>query len=215
MAEIKMDVSEYELLKENKAQLEKALEREKELNSNIETLNKEKIKVLEDAKMKVVKITKVVREEHLLQRRNDISYLGHQLNVHRFRDSESLLAFIINKGPELFYEKVTATSTPTEEVTFHGLDEIKIEIRSNLGESLDKEITEKLKQSEENSIKIKELITENSQLRADITFQKILETEQLDKIKQLKLELDDKKVRTKDEVDLKLKALVKNLTIFY
>ena len=63
MAQIKMDVSEYETMKENAKLLQISLEREKELQAKIEALDKEKIKVLEDAKMQVIHIKKERREE--------------------------------------------------------------------------------------------------------------------------------------------------------
>lgn len=52
MAKITMDTSEYEALKENKTLLEKSLENERKLQEQITKLSDEKIKALEDAKMK-------------------------------------------------------------------------------------------------------------------------------------------------------------------
>ena len=54
MAEIKMDISEYEIMKENKTLLENALKREKQLNNEIKKLHEEKIQTFEDAKHKIV-----------------------------------------------------------------------------------------------------------------------------------------------------------------
>ena len=63
MAKIEMDVSEWDIMKENKALLEKSLETEKELNKEIKRLNEEKIEILELTKKKVVSYsTKTIQE---------------------------------------------------------------------------------------------------------------------------------------------------------
>ena len=67
MATITMDTSEYEVLMDKMNLLEKSLEREKELQDKISELKDENIKALENSKMKVVKITKTERFEHLLR----------------------------------------------------------------------------------------------------------------------------------------------------
>ena len=75
MAKIEMDISEYEIMKENKKLLEDSLNKERELQKQVEQLTKDKIKALEDAKMKVVKITKSEVTEHLLRKRVDETYV--------------------------------------------------------------------------------------------------------------------------------------------
>ncbi len=78
MAEIKMDISEYEIMKENKKLLENSLEKERELQEQIKKLNDEKTKVLENAKMKVVKISRTEITEHLMRKRGD-NYIRREL----------------------------------------------------------------------------------------------------------------------------------------
>jgi len=58
MAKIEMDISEYDIMRENKKLLEDSILKQKELQSQINLLTQEKIKALEDAKMKVIKISK-------------------------------------------------------------------------------------------------------------------------------------------------------------
>jgi hypothetical protein len=73
MAKIEMDISEYEIIMENKKLLEESIQRERSLNDKIEELNKEKIKALEDAKMKVIKIEKTEMTEWTLNLKDDLS----------------------------------------------------------------------------------------------------------------------------------------------
>ena len=78
MAEIKMDISEYEIMKENKKLLENSLEKERELQKQIKKLTDEKVKALADAKMKVVKISRTEVTEHLMRKRGD-NYIRREL----------------------------------------------------------------------------------------------------------------------------------------
>lgn len=74
-----MDISEYEIMKENKKLFEDSLNKERELQKQIEQLTKDKINALEDAKMKVVKISKSEVTEHLLCNRSDENYVFREL----------------------------------------------------------------------------------------------------------------------------------------
>lgn len=158
MAEIKMDISEYELLKENKGLLEESLLRERELSEQITKLNQEKIAALEEAKMKVVKITTTRKEEHALQKRNsddvirDLRMLFSENDLrHKAMysgyapNSEGIVAYV----ESIFFKKVTSYSDGITQVTTHGLEEIRDEIRKELKENLSIEIQSKIAGAEE------------------------------------------------------------------
>lgn len=170
MAEIKMDISEYEIMKENKKLLENSLEKERELQEQIKKLNDEKTKVLENAKMKVVKISRTEITEHLMRKRGD-NYirreLGHLLgmnNTELFRMYDNINTdYLINA----FFEKATSHSVPYEEITTHGLDEIKAEIRNDLKTKMDDETNRKIKNAETVLLKNDELLKENKTLTTD------------------------------------------------
>ncbi len=143
MAKIEMDISEYEVMKENRKLLENSLEKERGLQEQIKKLNDEKTKALEDAKMKVVKISKTEVTERLLRKKED-TYIWRELFNLLGLDYRTLpkIPDYIHTDHliKVFFERATSHSTPCEETTTHGLDEIKAEIRSDLKSKMDKEI---------------------------------------------------------------------------
>lgn len=147
-----MDISEYEAMMENKKLLENSLEKERVLHEQIKKLTDEKTKALEDAKMKVVKTTKSVVTEHLLCKRSDETYvfreLLHVLGID-YRYVEHIPNYIhFDRLRNAFFEKKTSYSTPIEEITTHGLDEIKAEIRNDLKAKMDDETKRKIENAE-------------------------------------------------------------------
>lgn len=146
MAKITMDTSEYEVMKENKKLLENSLEKERSLQEEIKKLNEEKLKALEDAKMKIVKISKTERTDFVMKRRDDHEVWGrlfqvlgvsYHTRVHEWMSVDSLI--------EAFFQRGTSIShPPVTEVTTHGLDEIKAEIREELKREMDTDIKDKL-----------------------------------------------------------------------
>jgi len=171
MAKIEMDISEYEIMKENKKLLEDSLNKERELQKQVEQLTKDKIKALEDAKMKVVKITKSEVTEHLLRKRVDETYvfreLLHVLGID-YRYSQHKPDFIhIDHLQNTFFEKVKSFSMPIEETTTCGLDEIKVEIREELKAKMDDDIKCKIQNAETALSKNDELLKENKTLSTD------------------------------------------------
>jgi predicted nuclease with TOPRIM domain len=157
MAKIEMDISEFKAMEENKKLLENALEREKKLNEQIDVLNKEKIKALEDAKMKVIKVTKEERAEHILTRKSpeEIYRLLQRINInstpnHRAH-SMPITGYLhhIDYRMDTCFEKTTSYVTPFEEYTTEGLDEVKAELRVDIEKNIDDKIKDKLKKAEE------------------------------------------------------------------
>jgi cell shape-determining protein MreC len=169
MAEIKMDVSEYEALKENKRLLEDSLKKERELHEQIKVLSDEKTKALEDAKMKVVKISRVENTEFLYTRAYDwrekiISFL-HSINL----DYRSMMGVSFDnidfQSLSLMFERTKSTFTSPDIITTHGLDEIKEEIREDLKKKMDGDIKNKLERAEEALLRDRELLEENEKLK--------------------------------------------------
>lgn len=150
MAKIEMDISEYEIMKENKKLLENSLEKERGLQQRIEQLNKEKIEALEEAKMKVVKISKVETMEHVLVKRDFEDIWGRMreflLNSFHNNPHQGLLtnrvdSYLQSEGRKLIdicFEKTSSSLFSEPTITTHGLDEIKKE----LSEKLKKQISE-------------------------------------------------------------------------
>lgn len=168
MAQIKMDISEYEIMKDNKKLLEDSLNRERELQKQVESLNNEKIKALEDAKMKVVKITKTEHTEILLQKKpvnliiQQLYEIARSFNYYSSNSSNEALYKVI----EEFYTKQVVTDYPTIETTTHGLDDIIAELRKELQESIDKDVQEKLKLLPKIQKEHKEAILQNKELNS-------------------------------------------------
>ena len=212
MAKIEMDISEYEIMKENKKLLEDSLNKERELQKQVEQLTKDKIQALEDAKMKVVKITKSEVTECLLRKRVDETYvfreLLHVLGID-YRYFQHKPDFIhIDHLQNAFFEKVKSFSTPIEETTTCGLDEIKVEIREELKAKMDDDIKRKIQYAEIALTKNDELLKENKTLTTNnnllIEKNKKL-TEQCD---ELTNKLTD--IENGNETLCKIKDLVKN-----
>ena len=175
MAEIKMDLSEYEVLIESKNLYKQGLEREKELNNKLDLLNKEKIKILEESKMKVVKTIKreilettsvmVSSVEFIRKVKLFLSRFPYGASDDRFKQFLQQL-FVIKKLPSI---------TESEETYIVGLDEVKKDIREELEKNLSRNVREKLSfiddfiEQKESLIKEKEnLFSENSDLKKEI-----------------------------------------------
>lgn len=167
MAKIKMDISEYENMKENKKLLENSLEKERELQDQIKKLTDEKTKALEDAKMKVVKISKTEVTEHLLRKREDTYIwreLWHLMGID-YRQLPKIPEYIhTDHLIKVFFEKITSYSIPNETTTTHGLDEIKNELRTEINNSIDADLKRKLENADKALVKNDELIKENKNL---------------------------------------------------
>ena len=217
MAKVEMDISEYEAMKENKKLLENSLEKERGLQEQIKKLTDEKTKALEDAKMRVVKISKSEVTEHLLRKRVDetcvFRELLHVLGID-YRHIPHKPDYIhISHLQNVFFEKVTSYSIPIEETTTHGLDEIKVEIRNDLKEKMDEEIKRKIENAEKALSKNNELLAYNKALTTEnnsLTEKNKKLTEQCD-------ELTKKLTGAEDANDTlnKVRELLKNGYVFW
>lgn len=147
MAKIEMDISEYDAMRENKKLLEDSLKREQELGKQLLDLNQQKMQALEDAKMKVVKISKKITTQHVLVKKESNNAILNELG-RIFGISTSQLRHHFNwetgRLIDALFNKVSSESQPTTETTVHGLDEIKLELRNEIKANIDSDIQTKL-----------------------------------------------------------------------
>jgi hypothetical protein len=157
MAEIKMDVSEYEAMKENASLLKEALGREKELGEQIKKLNQEKIQALEKIPNKVVHtITQNIYEEVCLQKDpREIAYnmlrvlertLGQRIEVPTYTrlSSASLVDVLgaeISHNLGFFFEKKTNKTIPIETHEYIGFEDVRAQVKKHFEKNLDKTTT--------------------------------------------------------------------------
>lgn len=153
MAKIEMDLSEYEAIQESKKLLEKSLERERDLQEQVKKLHEEKIEALEKAKKKIVKIVKTQHREIGLVRREPgdiIRALFRKLGLDtrnldlRLPVSDEYGRGVIENFMDAFFDVTDTTSIIPDEVTMHGLDEIKAELREDIKNQIDKATKRKL-----------------------------------------------------------------------
>lgn len=147
MATVQMDSSEYELMKENKELLEQALKREKSLSEEIDRLNKEKIKVLEESSKKISIIRKNKSEEYVMTTNNSYNNLEHFYDLIRNAGNRNSLHPYKFDFDYMIKNLFTRTKTvDAEQISCEivGLDEARTEIEKKLREDLDKEVKYKL-----------------------------------------------------------------------
>ena len=171
MAIIKMDVSEYEAMKNNSKLLEASLVKERELQESIRELHKKNLTALEDAKMKVVKVTTIARTDHLLRRKpSSDPRFQRLLWIIREGDVIDFDGPLHKDLEECFFEKVTSHSEGDSTVTTHGLDEIRAELRADIKANMSAEHIYKLEAADKALSKNAELITNNKALSTSNTY---------------------------------------------
>lgn len=177
MAKITMDTSEYEEMKKVEKLLTDSLDREKELSKQINVLNQEKIKVLEEAKMKVVVVKRSEITEHILTRmhpdmlqtrltniltskQREYRGVGRQSEYELNRETNYLLNALIESA----FEKRTSTTVPEESITTKGLDEVKEELRKEAEENLSGIVQSQLETAKKNIAEFSSLHKERDEL---------------------------------------------------
>jgi hypothetical protein len=155
MATIEMDISEYDLMRENARLLEESVKSEKLLRKQLkqiheekEILVQEKFKAYEEAKMSVAYIKRLITYEHRVgnSETTDDLYLINQKFYKWFNirpNDSSLIRGFVNYILE-FYSKTTKSENVTEEIEYKGFDKVKNEIQTELENNLSKEIKEKI-----------------------------------------------------------------------
>lgn len=209
MAQIKMDVSEYEQMKENTTLLKQALEREKELSNKVEILNKEKIQILKDSDYQVQYITKHKIIQYVLAKR-PIAQIVQRFKM-LMEDSRNIhyitSEYMDNDFFEVFFEiKELKSYDSTPEIVTKGLDEVKVELREEEKEKLGKEFKEVLKENKKLRNINSKLLTTKKELNIcnkEINSQSIL-LEDLQKDKENKIiqicELEEQITKFKNEI---------------
>lgn len=145
MATVKIDISEWETMKSKERLLEDSLKREQELSSRINELKEEKIKALENAKMKVVKITKNQTKQFKLARVSNLTELKERLIrvIHSINGNVDYAAQPTTNNVYDYLDNLFTTTTSiiegVPEITLHGLDEIKAELREQAVKDIDEE----------------------------------------------------------------------------
>lgn len=176
MAQIKMDVSEYEAMKKVESLLEKSLEKERKLQVKLEKVTKEKVDAMKAAAMKVVKVHKTQVTTNALELRSSdkvwdglINLLcgnvesqsrgGGHINIENLEVNMRMMlrrageqrmsqfGYGIVDMEKLFFNKVQSISQEDIETTMHGLDEVKAEIREEYKSSQDAATKRKLKEA--------------------------------------------------------------------
>lgn len=173
MAEVTMDISEYNEILETKNLLKESLNRERELGEQINLLNKEKeqalndkIKAYEEAKHNVIIVNKKVNEDIALkamsQYETDIEL---ERMLHWYYNSpnkgERQLEVMMSKLKDTIFETHTKTTETTESIVSKDYDEAIKEIEKNI---------ELKYKSEIDSIKTHK--SQIKRLEADLSFQK-------------------------------------------
>ncbi len=188
MAEIKMDISEYEEMKKNARLLEESLERERKQSDTIEKLKEERIAALEENSKKVTTITEVVNKQYVLKHRedsnynmyikskvstllrsisrairdNDRGYLSTQ-NFNSPTDFRSMLEQDVHEVVQdlvnSYYEIVALPTESFKTVNTKGLDEVILDLKEQLHKELEEEIEKSIKSLEVVQKKLKEVET--------------------------------------------------------
>jgi len=175
MAEIKMDLSEYEKMQENKRLLEDSLKNERTLREQIATLQKEKLEALESTKMKVVKVHKTIKEEALLKVRYSKHELAYILKSIQDLINNGSVHFdygyerIIEVMAEKFFKKSIFFHEQEPVITTHGMEEIEEELRKQIIDSIDADIKRELESAKAFKLTEHELRQKYSKLESEIS----------------------------------------------
>lgn len=159
MAKIEMDLSEYERMMEVKTLLEQSLNNERDLKKEIQKLTDEKLKALEDAKMKVIKINRREVVEYPVQKRDSKTILSTVLlrlnpamNLHNLPDIN------LDDITDIFFEKSKIINENfNDEIITTGLDEITSELRESIKKELSEDYDETLKKANIDKKNVKKL----------------------------------------------------------
>ena len=140
MAQIKMDVSEYETLKENKKLLEQALEQQKNDSITITALQKEKVDVMKKNE-KMVTIKKVVdhvqRPISIIPARELWQKLQQLMGIKQTNYNSAARSYGFGGHHDMAHQIVSSFIKTDQEVlmysdenvTYKGLDQVKEEIK--------------------------------------------------------------------------------------
>ena len=214
MATVTMDSSEYELMKENKSLLEQALQREKSLSEEVDRLNKEKIKVLEESSKKISIIRKNRSEEYVMTTNNAYNSLEHFHNLVRNasnRDSPYSYKFDFDYIIKNLFTKTKTVDNEQVSYEVVGLDEARTEIEKKIKEDIDRDIKNKLLKLSilevDHKIVVNKLTEANKQITSLTNHINLVEASNKDLNNMLALNLEEKFCRANIIQELKQRTL--------
>jgi len=202
MAEVKMDISEYEALKKVEFLLQESKEEQEKLYKQLDTIQKEKITLLsETANQVLYKKTIDIRHYRLGNVNPDLfySFMNNWERYYRYGRGnistrsceESLMKAFFDILESL--DTAVSTSEKEEEVTYKGLQEVRKEISEKLQASLDKKAKEAIAFQKENektvklykeaiSVTIPSLLDSIDELKKDSEEKELLLKESISKV---------------------------------
>jgi hypothetical protein len=155
MAIVKLDMTEYNALMENKKLLEDSLENEKKLNKKIKELQQEKIDLLKKNEKSVTIIKKEDSKQQILvkrplsQIREKILRLATIMKSGNYGHDFAYMDYVhreISVFQDAFFTKSTLTdSPPVETIIYKGLDEFHNEEKTRLREEMEEKYKAQLK----------------------------------------------------------------------
>lgn len=159
MAEIKMDVTEYDSLRKNIELAEKRAKDLKEAQDKIEKLQQEKIDALKLAEKQVIYTRHTRHEEVMMTRKPSYNIMREMENfIMRNRRGSGYGVGSLSGGYiessgygvdyliSMFFDKKVVSNEPVQElITTKGLDEVKSELRLEIESKIDEETKAKLK----------------------------------------------------------------------
>lgn len=152
MATIKMDVSEYEALKETQELLKESLKKEEALKEEIQRVRDEKIEALEAAQKKVIKTIRVIRQENITVRKP--AYEITEAFKRLIKQTDGFVGSydvgtLINA---CFKTTIVETDPVQEDTSYQGFTETKIELRNQIRDEIEDEVKEKIEKFDDFSI---------------------------------------------------------------
>lgn len=157
MAVIKLDISEYELMKDKARLLEAALDREKDLNDKITALQKEKVEVLENNKMVVTIVETIETVETKSTARTPRQIVEALTGLYdRFGNYVGMRSSFdpqeeLHKLFEVLFETHTNRihgQDSDKTVTTKGFDEVRAEMYKEYEDSMDEKAKDTRKRAE-------------------------------------------------------------------
>jgi hypothetical protein len=220
MAKVEMDLSEFKRMEQTEKDLRISLEKEEELRKEIQKLQKEKLEALKASKMKVSKVQRIKRTD-VIRTMNPLSHFNNRNGINtvhslflNIRDawgeySHQDMMYALHELSNLVF-KTERVTTEDSTATFHGLDEVKAELKEQLKDEMDEETRINLKAAENTIKRNDKLLPENKELRAEINVLKDLTSKQLKEIDWLK----EDKGKIYDQLITKNEELEKLVILF-
>ena len=208
MAKIEMDISEFKLMEENKSLLEKALLREKELNTEIDKLNKEKIEVLKSNEKSVTVVNRTEKREHKM---SSLPIPTLMLRLEELSRRARVDYQFIGHYVDSLFTTTTSETMAQETVTVRGLDEVKEEMKAEYRAEMDTEIAGKLDKYKKLSVDYTELKSSHKDIGKVLSIEEVLSEELRNKVTELEEELKSNKEKEEEQSEVYARELLEAL----